>query len=224
VVAAVSLLAGCGGDIVEADTPPAPDPPSYRRSLADDARMRFARAFGCPEVRVGVTSVNGHLISPPDPAKDSDPISAGGTHSDPQSRVFDVSGCNHHLRFSCPPVMPGHDPLCVIDTETTARSATQVDGEVVDDAAKSPDPSPRRPGVGAAFEPAVGVVVRQVASGGPADGKLRVGDVILSAGGQEVRDERTLQAIVRAHAGSLLDIRLRRGSQVVGTAVSVSPQ
>jgi PDZ domain len=224
VIVAASLLAGCGGDIVEADSPPAPDPPIYRRSVADDARMRFARAFDCPEVRVNVTPVDGRLMPPPDSAKDPDPFSGGGARPGLQQRLFDVSGCNHQVRFACPPVAPGGDPLCVIDATTAAQPATSVDGEVVDDAAKPSDPWQGRSGGGAGFEPAVGVVVRKVATGGPADGKLRVGDVILSAGGQQVQDERMLQAIIRSHAGSLLDIRLRRGEQVVGTAITVSPR
>ncbi len=67
------------------------------------------------------------------------------------------------------------------------------------------------------------VVVARVASDGPSDGKLRVGDVIEEAGGQRVASANDLTAKVHAvAAGSPVLLRVKRGDQSQYVAVDMS--
>ena len=213
--------------MVEAEAPP--DIPAFApRTSADDARTRFARAFYCPESRITVTPVDRPVGPPADVAGDAGRLEIWRARNGPQPRVFDVSGCDRHVRLVCPPVVAGGDPnpLCVRDTRGESPSAVDVAPEAAAPAIAATDSTAMRlrPGAGAGFEPSVGVVVRSVVPGGPADGKLHVGDLILTAGGREVRDEQALQAIVHAHAGLPLDFRIRRGDRDFGTAFVVGAE
>ncbi len=57
------------------------------------------------------------------------------------------------------------------------------------------------------------VVVLGVLPGGPADGKLQTGDVIVAADGRRVTESAALKPIVDAHRGRGLDFTVRRAGR-----------
>jgi len=65
------------------------------------------------------------------------------------------------------------------------------------------------------------LVVRAVLPGGPADGKLKVGDVVLYVGDEPVHDHVTLEGALDAHVGEELELKLARGPELVDVAVTV---
>jgi Lon-like protease len=71
----------------------------------------------------------------------------------------------------------------------------------------------------------LGAEVASVLAGAPADGKLRVGDVIVSAKGEKVTSPEELSEVMRSHApGTPVRFEVRRGGRqqeiVVGTRAS----
>lgn len=64
------------------------------------------------------------------------------------------------------------------------------------------------------------LVVREVMPEGPADGRLRIGDVVRSVGGQPVPDFLTLEAMLDDHVGDTLPVVLERSG--VETAVTLA--
>lgn len=67
------------------------------------------------------------------------------------------------------------------------------------------------------------VIVGRVASDGPADGKLRVGDVIEEIGGQRVTTASDLASRIHAQAaGKPVLLRIKRGDQSQYVAIDTS--
>ena len=65
------------------------------------------------------------------------------------------------------------------------------------------------------------LVVREVLPGGPAEGKLEVGDVLLAAEGTPVDSFMPLDVLIDDHVGGNLDIAVERGGKPIDIEVSV---
>ena len=83
---------------------------------------------------------------------------------------------------------------------------------------------PGRPRVGVTWMGAAGgpFVVTAVLPGGPADGKLRVGDVLVAVAGEHVTDAIRLVKAIQAHDGKTLEVTVRRDGLEVTEPVHVS--
>ncbi len=210
--------------------PPAPSasagPSSLDAVAAAHARQMFSKAISCPDDRITVTPAAANQVSPP-PEVAADPgrlaVWQQNRAADPRKH-FDVTGCDRHIRVACNEFagegsvapdafcLPEFDPgasagRVIIDPATQQQALAQL--QRVEGSA----PHGPQLGVGLAPVPGLGLVVGAVLPGGPADGKLRAADVILAAGGQPVTDAATLHAVVLAHAGQTLDLRVRRNGQ-----------
>jgi S1-C subfamily serine protease len=78
-------------------------------------------------------------------------------------------------------------------------------------------------GIGTADVLGLGVVVGAVLPGGPADGRLREGDVILRLDGQPILNSAGLAALVHARGGRLVDFSIRRDGRDATVMFQLGP-
>ena len=209
-------------------SPPASDPSSASSEVAaQEVRADFSKANSCPAERITATATSAAAVTPP-PEVAADPgrlaVWQQNQTADPKKR-FDVTGCGQHVRFACnvfadPPsafCLPDFDDVTshvIIGPATAQRALAQL--------ARDQAGGGARLGVAFASVPGLGlVIITAVMPGGAADGKLRVGDVIVAAGGQPVTDGASLIAVVEGHAGTALDVRVRRDGQETNVTVNV---
>ncbi len=64
------------------------------------------------------------------------------------------------------------------------------------------------------------LVAQEVLPGGPADGKLRIGDVVLEVNGERVFDHVVLEGALDAHVGEAIDLKVARRGEVEDVQVT----
>ena len=197
-----------------------PDAQADHPDTAQAARTQFSQAISCPEGRVTSTRAD-PLVEPIPPEIEADPERAAlyrANHVADRREVFDVSGCDTHLRVACHGVAADVFCLPVIPPITTPAMLDTLAGqpmfEQVERAAR------RQARLGILRTSVTGkVVVGVVLRGSPADGKLRPADVILRAAGEPVPDGEALARVVHAHAGKPLDLTVQRDGAEVHVSV-----
>ncbi|MBX2801085.1 MAG: trypsin-like peptidase domain-containing protein [Myxococcales bacterium] len=65
------------------------------------------------------------------------------------------------------------------------------------------------------------LVLRELLPGGPADGHLQIGDILLSADGTDVFDFVTLEGILDDHVGQTIELRVDRSGEPVDVSLQV---
>jgi hypothetical protein len=229
--AALVVFVGCGGEASVRQEARVSSPPDVGADAAAVARQRFSEAFSCPDNRIVVTP-SGALANNPPPEVAADPERLAiwqKNHASDPSRVFDVTGCNRHVRLSCrvfaddqamsfcsPVVEPGQRAgRVIVDPAATQQALEQL--------ARADAEGGHRPklGVAMAYMVGLGLVVGAVLPGGPADGKLRVGDVILEAAGEAITDAGKFNSLIEAHAGGSLELKVRRNGEILAVFVDV---
>jgi len=197
---------------------------------ASVARRRFSDAFSCPESRITVTPSGTLTDHPPsEVSADAERLALWRKNqaSDP-SIVFDATGCERHILFACHVFEKKLDwSYCSPVFEAGATSGRViVKPEVAQKALEQLEHlevARGRPqlGIGVQSVSGLGMVVGAVLPGGPADGKLRVADVILAADGEAVTDDASFIRSVKAHAGRSLDLKIRRDGQTLTVTVDI---
>lgn len=219
----LSLLVGCAATTERAPRAHvAPRAPVHYPDAAAVARTQFSQAISCPESRVTSTRAD-PLVDPLPPAIAADPERAAlyrASHAADRRDVFDVSGCDRHLRVACDGVAADVFCLPVLPPIETPASVDPAAGEPILEQLQRATRGQARLGI---LRTSVTgkVVVGVVLHGTAADGKLFPADVVLCAAGEPVPDGDTLAKVVHAHAGKPLDLTVQRDGAEVHVSVDI---
>ena len=220
---AFSVLVGCAATTERAPRAHvAPRAPVHYPDAAEVARAQFSEAISCPESRVTSTRAD-PLVDPLPPAIAADPERAAlfrANHAADRRDVFDVSGCDRHLRVACDGVAADVFCLPVLQPITPLASVDPAAGQEIFEQLQGATRGQARLGI---LRTSVTgkVVVGVVLHGTAADGKLLPADVVLRAAGEAVPDGDALAKVVRAHAGKPLDLTVQRDGAEVHVSVDV---
>jgi hypothetical protein len=185
------------------------------RDYAEAARSQFSIALSCPESRVTTTPAD---PLPREIAADPERLAVyRANHAANRREVFDVEGCDRHLRIACDGLAT--HVFCVPDLPPIAIPAMAQQQSLEQQLERV---LRRQARLGILRSSASGkVVVGVVLPGSSADGKLRPADVILRAAGEPVPDGEALSKVVRANAGKPLELTVQRDGQEIQVAVDV---
>jgi hypothetical protein len=183
---------------------------------ANGARNQFSRAFSCPESRIEVSPAEGLDPAPPEIAADPERLEVWRrNHVDGRARL-DLRGCGQSLRFACSVLaksvfcLPVSTPLELPQVTSATGVTASLDG-MLQKAMQTVHDGRARLGIAYSSTIGPGLLVRAVLAGGPSDGKLLPGDVIVGAGDDPTDDKVALDQVVQAHAGKSLALSVVRG-------------
>ncbi len=211
-------------------------------NLYDDAVATFSRVFFCPVDRIVATPIT-PAAPPPDVAADPQRLTLWQASHAETSHVV-VEGCGQRLTYTCqlqPRQLGRYDSWCLPAMDTSPlqdpamanlgpAALDKLQRDLAADVAAMTElnavtrrlpPGMHVMGVHVGRDPR-GLRVGSVDPGGPADGKLVPGDVIVAAEGVPVASFAELWAIEKTHLGRLLVLTVGRGGALIRVVVRLN--
>ena len=223
-------------------TPAAPVEPPANVNIYDDGVATFSQVFFCPVERI-VVAPSAPAAPPPDIAADPQRLALWQA-SHGETSHFVVEGCGKRLTYKCQfqpgrggrqeswcmpamdrspvegPAYANPDPAALdkLRRDLAADVAAMAELNAV---TRRLPPGMHVMGVHVGRDPR-GLRVGSVDPGGPADGKLAPGDVIVAAEGVAVASFAELWAIEKTHLGRLLVLTVGRGGALIRVVVRLN--